>query len=270
MRGSHDEQIRYLEDKLNIKIRSHYDGWGGFMEIFERRNLIAHGNYIVNSHYVKNCNKHGLEVGEDQVGERLLLEEGYLRRSSERLLEFGMSLIFVLWLKHFEDSQEAAYMSFNHHILELIKDGQSRVAAKLLELALFKQTSNSSERVQKIMTINLANAYKKLDDDDKAQKVIAAVDWSAATNDFQICIAAIKGDIEGFVELMPLVAQGKLIDKSEFREWPVFDWVREERSVREAFQELFGEPITNPADEERSDQPENRREKEETSSQTVR
>ena len=37
MRGSHDDQIKYMEDKLDIKIRSNYEGWGEFMEIFERR-----------------------------------------------------------------------------------------------------------------------------------------------------------------------------------------------------------------------------------------
>ena len=130
MRGGHDEQIKYIEEKLEIRIRDHYDEWGHFIEIFERRNLVAHGNYIVNSHYIENCNKHGFEVSYDQDGKRPSLDERYLRSSSDRLLEFGLSLMFVLWLKHFRDSKEEAYESLNARTYELIKDSQYRVAAK--------------------------------------------------------------------------------------------------------------------------------------------
>ena len=46
-----------------------------------------------------------------------------------------------------------------------------------------------------------------------------------------------------------------MIKKSDFREWPVFDGVREEESVREKFQEIYDEPIIDPTDEEdRGDQ----------------
>ena len=256
MRGSHDEQIKYIKDKLDINIREYYDEWGDFIEIFERRNLIAHGNYIVNSHYIRNCNKHGFDVSEDQDGKKLSLDEQYLSKSSDRLLEFGLSLMFVLWLKHFKDSREKAYESLNGRTYELIKDGQSRVAARLLDLALFKQTPSGSDRIKKMMTVNLANAYKKLKNGEKAQEVIADVDWSAATDDFQICVASVQGDIERVVELMPRVAQGELIKKSDFREWPVFEWVREEKSVREKFEEIYGEPIIDPTDEEKSNDPE--------------
>ncbi len=255
MRGNHHEQIKYVEEKLDISIRKNYDEWGEFIEIFERRNLIAHGNYVINTHYIKNCNKHGFQVGENQDGERLSLDERYLRRSSDRLLEFGLSLMFVLWLKHFKDSRETAYESLNGRTYELIKDGQSRVAARLLDLALFKQTPSASDRIKKMMTVNLANAYKKMKNDEKAREVIEEVDWSAATDDFQICVAAVRGNIERVLELMPRVAQADSVKKSDFREWPVFDWVREEETVREKFQEIYGEPIIDPTDEEkRNDQ----------------
>jgi len=253
MRGSHDDQIKYVEENLDIKIRSHYEEWGEFMEIFERRNLIAHGNNTINLHYSKNCNSHGFKVSEDQVGTQLSLDEGYLSRSSDRLLEFGLSLMFVLWLKHFRDDKETAYRRFSHLAYELIKDGEARVAAKLLDLALFKQPLSASDRVQKMMTINLANAYKKLNDNEKARKIVAGVDWSAATDDFQICIAALEENSERFVELMARVSQGNLLEKSDFREWPVFDWVREEQSVREKFEKIYGESIIDATDEDETD-----------------
>ena len=259
MRGSHDEQVKYIEDKLDIRIRSNYHEWGEFVEIFERRNLIAHGNYIINSHYILNCNKHGFTVTDSQLGERLSLDGRYLRESSDRLLEFGLSLMFVLWLKHFRDSKEKAYGILSDLTYELIKDGQSGVAASLLHLALFKQKANASDRTRRTMTVNLANAYKKLGDDEKAHEVITEVDWSAATDDFQICVAAIQGNIERVVELMPKVAQTELFKKSYFRDWPVFDWAREQETVRAKFHEIYGEPIIDLADEENTNRQESTR-----------
>ena len=72
---------------------------------------------------------------------------------------------------------------------------------------------------------------------------IGKVDWSAATDDFQICVAAVQGNIERVVEFMPRVARADVIEKSDFHEWPVFDGVREEESVREKFQKIYDEPI---------------------------
>ena len=243
MRGTHDTQIKYVEDKFHINIRDYYEEWGEFIEIFERRNIIAHGNYIINSHYVRHCNDHGHRVDEDQCGERLSLDEQYLRKSSDRLLEFGLSLMFVLRLKHFRESRETAYEEFSDLTYGLIRDGQSRVAANLLDLALFKQTPKVSDQIIRMMTVNLANAYKKIGNAEMAYQVITGLDWSASREDFQICVAAIMGDIHRVVELMPNVHQGGWINKSQFREWPVFDWAREEVKVREKFQEVYGEPI---------------------------
>ena len=252
MRGSHVDQIKYIENKLSVEIRSNYDEWGDFVEIFERRNLIAHGNYAINSNYIRNCTKHGFVVSKEQAGKPIELGPRYLRRSSHRLLEFGLSLMFVLWLKNFRASTEEAYESLHRGTYELIRDGQFHVAARLLDLALFRQSPTASERLTKMMTVNLANAYKKLEQKEKAHEIISEVDWSATTDDFQICIAAIREDLHRVVELMPKVVRANLIRKSDFREWPVFDWIREERSVREKFEEIYGEPIIAPSDEDES------------------
>ena len=260
MRGSHVDQVKYIEGKLNVQIQSSYDEWGAFVEVFERRNLIAHGGDTINSSYIRNCKKHGFNVSDEQEGQAIELGPDYLRKSSHRLLEFGLSLTFVLWIKHFRANAEAAYESLHRSTYELIRDGQFHVAARLLDLALFRQSSVASERLTKMMTVNLANAYKKLAQEEKAHEIISGVDWSATTDDFQICIAAIREDIHDVVELMPKVVRAKLIGKSDFREWPVFDWIREDKSVREKFEEIYGEPLIAPDERDQSKEGEPSRE----------
>ncbi len=41
MRGSHTEQVKFVETHLGIKIIDHYERWPNFVEIFERINLVA-------------------------------------------------------------------------------------------------------------------------------------------------------------------------------------------------------------------------------------
>ena len=48
IRGSHMDQVQFIETHLDVKIIGHYERWPNFIEIFERRNLGAHGNLIVN------------------------------------------------------------------------------------------------------------------------------------------------------------------------------------------------------------------------------
>jgi hypothetical protein len=48
MRGTHSEQIKFIDDNLSTKIKENYDKWPKFIEVFERRNLVAHGACVVN------------------------------------------------------------------------------------------------------------------------------------------------------------------------------------------------------------------------------
>lgn len=253
MRGSHDDQIKYIESNFNIKIREGYDQWGEFIEIFERRNLAAHGNCIVNNQYIANCNKHGLKISPEEKNKRLLLNRRYLRRSTDILTDFGLLLMFVLWRKHFPESDDQACGCLNHMAFELIKDGRPGISARILEFALHKQSSKMKEITKRMMVINLANSYKKLKNEKKSIEIIRSIDWSASSDNFTLCIHAIEGDIEKFVELMPRVVQSGSIKKEDLREWPVFEWVRNEDAVRQKFLETFGEPLFQPSSQETND-----------------
>ena len=243
MRGSHDDQISYMEKNFSVSIRENYDEWASFIEIFERRNLAAHGNLIANKRYLSNCKNHGFDTADIEVGTLLKLDSRYLRRSADRLLEFGISLNFVLWLKHYRDTAEKAYEALNGLTFELIRDAQPRVASRLLEMALFSQKVECSDRIHKMMLVNLANAHKKLKNTKRAHEIIDQVDWSATTDNFKICVASILEDIDQIIGLMDSVFKSGLIEKSDFREWPVFEWIREDERVNDKFFELYGEQL---------------------------
>lgn len=57
LRASHSDQINFLEKKFSIKLTKDLNIWPSFIEITERRNLFAHGNGLVSSHYLNVCAK---------------------------------------------------------------------------------------------------------------------------------------------------------------------------------------------------------------------
>src|SRR5438045_9711923 len=42
LRDSHEEQFKYLEDRVNVNMREQLRAWPDFVEVTERRNLFVH------------------------------------------------------------------------------------------------------------------------------------------------------------------------------------------------------------------------------------
>jgi hypothetical protein len=144
MRGTHTEQVQFVENNLGIKIIDHYERWADFVEIFERRNLAAHGNLIVSNIYVKKC-KEARVADIPEIGSALELNSEYLKKSVETLTEFGVLLIFTLWKKHFGKSDESAFAHVNSTCYDLIVNEQFNLAKNLLEFCLYKQKCSCSD-----------------------------------------------------------------------------------------------------------------------------
>lgn len=243
MRRSHADQITYIESNFNTKIKEHYDEWPLFIEIFERRNLVAHGKSIVNDIYLSNCAKNGMKIDDLSSGSTLDTDSKYLRDASGRLLEFGMSLAFVLLNKNCPEAIDRSYKHLNQICYLTIKNRNYRPAARLLDFALHRQRADIKEYDKKMMIVNLANAWKSMDEKEKSATLVDSIDWSASADEFRFCIYSLKEDIPNVLALMPKAAQSDKVSKKDFREWPVLRWIRDDDSVKNLFRELYGEPL---------------------------
>ena len=240
MRDSHLSQLKQIEGLFNFKFPRDKDIWCAFIEIFERRNLVAHGNITVNDIYIKNCQAEGV-IDNLEIGKVLTISPNYLLSSADILTEAGMKIIYLIWEKMFPDEREAAYGSLNEMSYELIRYDRFRIAIKLLEFAIHDRP-RISDRLHKMILINLANVYKKSGDRNASLKALGQTDWSASSVDFRLCISSIQDDIPEFISLLKVVSTD-VISLASFREWPVFDWVRENENVKSEFMKVFGEEI---------------------------
>ena len=97
-----------------------------------------------------------------------------------------------------------------------------------------------------MLLVNLASAHKHNDKNDEAQSVLDKENWGAYSEDFQICVAALKEDIDTVCKKIPIVVSSSDFDKDAFRTWPVFSFIRYDKKFRRAFVEQFGEDIIDP------------------------
>jgi hypothetical protein len=85
--------------------------------------------------------------------------------------------------------------------------------------------------------VNLANTIRLQGRIDDARNLLDAEDWSAANDEFKICIASVRQDPEKIFDLMDSL--GKRFDPDNYRTWPVFRGIRRDPRFIEKFESIL-------------------------------
>lgn len=244
-RESHDGQNSYIERNFNIKIKGEWARYPDFIEIFERRNLIAHGESLFNQRYVSICQSSGHKGIESQVGLPVEVRFIYQMQALFILSEYAILLSFMLWRKHAPDKEEEAFETLNEAAFKLIQDEKYQLAERILAFALSLKNVKVKDECRKMMIVNRASAARSFKDGGKelCAKILNAEDWSATAFHFQISVAALRDEIDEVIRLLPLAAKMSF-GLSQFRHWPVFRFIRDEEQFNAALEAEFGERIS--------------------------
>ena len=239
LRQSHHAQFDSLEAKLGIPLRKDLAIWPKFVEICERRNLFTHTDGVVSRQYLQVCTDHKVELNRIAVGDQLTISRKYLREALDVISELGWKLIQVVWRKLKPSEIGAAAWSLNDEAYELLCRRRFQLARTMLEFGLsFKK--QGEEVVRKMMVVNLAIAVKSLGNVEEAYKILDGEDWSAASDKFKICVAAVRNDIDSVVKYIAKIAESE-VSKGDFREWPAFRSIRNDPKFITSFEQRFGE-----------------------------
>jgi hypothetical protein len=187
------------------------------------------------------CTEHKVDLDGIVIGQQLRLPASYLREAVDVVTELGWKLTQVVWRKLHPDETAEATNALINETFELLKVGGFKIAGTMLKFGLSLRRQ-SDDQSGKIMVVNLAIATKLAGDTDGAMGILEKEDWSASSNKFRICVAAVRGDIEEVVRLMPTVDNND-IDRNDFREWPAFQSVAGDQKFVHAFEHKFREPF---------------------------
>jgi hypothetical protein len=239
LRESHGEQFDYLERKLSLTLKK-LDTWPKFIELTQRRNLIAHADGKVSDQYLKICRDNNVELDAAiKVGVELEIPPAYLRDSCDYLAELGFKLSQVLWRKLQPSEAGKAEDHLLDTTFEMLKAGQYELAIRLLTFSLTPPMKFDEARSRYICVVNLALAYKWTGNEAKCAEIVEAEDWSAVPLELQLAAAVLKNRADEAISLMKQIGTSGAVTKENYDEWPLFMKFRRTKRFIEAYREIF-------------------------------
>lgn len=166
----------------------------------------------------------------------------YYKKSVSTLLEFGIKLINTVW-RNTSDCTDEADIEISQIVYKLIVLRRYKLAARLASFALdiTGKKRVQKDRHRKMLTVNLANAYALSKDKQKSEQALAREDWTSASDDFRLCVEAVKANAIAVSRIMKRIGRDGDIQKEDYAEWPVFEQVRDTDIFKETFRDIFGE-----------------------------
>lgn len=247
LRGSHAEQFKWLADALGVKTLTKFEDWSKFIELTERRNLFVHTNGIVSSQYNTICKKnHSFEV-DIPVGTQLKINSSYFSDACDILAKIAVMLSQMLartlYLKQFPDDILQIDNNLIYIVFDFILEKKYNVAIAVSNFALdtkFKHKDND----RYFIILNLAQSLKWNGQKDECFRLLSEQDCTAWKTELLIPKYALEEKFEeAYESMIELGGNNKVLTASAYREWPIFQQIRNEKKFSETFQTVFGEEL---------------------------
>ncbi|WP_373060389.1 hypothetical protein [Zunongwangia sp. H14] len=240
LRKSHSEQFDYLESRVGLKLRANLPIWKTFIEITERRNLLVHCDGVVSNQYLKNCKEHKCKTDNIKVGDRLNVKPEYFTEAYKALYEISVKLSHTIWRKLIISDLKEADRKLNDICFDLLDSKSFELADILLSFG-YKQNKHFNESLKNVFVINAALSKYLQGEQKECEKILKIKDWSASSDDFKIANAILLEEYETAYSLMIKIGANGEIDKTDYREWPIFTKIRKEKEFQETYKNIFEE-----------------------------
>lgn len=243
LRKSHSEQFDYLEKLIGIKLREKLPIWQTFIEITERRNLLVHCDGVISNQYIKNCTENKCEIENAKVGERLGVPAKYFTSAYKCLYEIAVKLTHTLWRKLLPSDLKSADRSLNDVCYQLINSKSFDLADILLAFAC-DQKNHFNDSLKNVYIINGALSKYLQGKKEESKSILAKKDWSASSDDFKLAYEVLSDNYENAYKLMRKIGDNGDVDRSNYKEWPLFSKIRNEKEFTDTYKEIFEEEFS--------------------------
>jgi hypothetical protein len=243
LRENHTEHFKWIENKLNIKLRKDLNIWSTFIELTERRNLYVHNNGKVNNQYLKICSDNSYEFKDKpNIGDELHVDSVYFESAFKCLYELAVKLSQVIWRNLQPDELLKCDDSLLDITYELILDKKYDLAKILLDFMDKYIKKFSSDDIKYRLIFNRAQTYKWLGDEKKCLEIVKSSDWSASNDLFKLASQVLIDDFEKASETMKRIGSNQdILPKLCYLEWPIFNKFRKNEIFLKTYKEIYKE-----------------------------
>jgi hypothetical protein len=251
LRKSHEQQIDWIEKQFKLSLRANLATWPHFIELTERRNLLVHTSGRVSKQYLMNCGKNDVVLpSEVQLGSTLDVDQNYFKTAADCITELGVRVGQELWRKIQRNESPSADASLIEITFRLLVEKRYQLAAQILDFASSGLTKKSKDEDRRVLIINQAQAYKWMGQTERAIEILDSLDWTACSRRFRLCELTLRGRHDEAIRLFEQMGSNDELGKNDYRNWPVFQELRQDPKFKQAFLNLFGEDLEKRSDNE--------------------
>jgi hypothetical protein len=239
LRGSHEEQIRYVDEKLKLGIQEHFSKLKCFLEVAERRNLFVHTGGLVSSQYIDKCKGFGASVKNIEEGQELEVTESYFEEAFYAYFEIGLRIGQAAFRRLFPSEIDVSDNALNKLAIKFLNYDDNSLVEIITNYDLnipSKFRSEDSEN-EYYARINRAIAQKRLGID--FEKGLEGPPWKAFHPKYRLCLHVLRDE---YLEAAEMMKSSEVIDSigiEGFRTWPVFREFRSSQEFQEAYKQSF-------------------------------
>lgn len=252
LRDSHIKQIEWLAKSFGLGTLNTKDfaEWGDFVELTERRNLFVHSNGVVSKQYIDICSQNEALAPNINEGDRLNVDKEYFEKSYRVLYTIAIVLSQTMLNKVYLHTHPQAETDIDSciikQIFELICDKKYDIAIRISNFVLEPHFHhNAYDKI--FIVLNLAQSYKWSGKGEECISIINKEDWSAVSKDLCVPKLVLEDKYEDVYSLMRSIGiNSEILCPDNYREWPIFQKIREEQRFADVFREIFGEDLLQP------------------------
>jgi len=241
LRGSHEEQVDYLDERLKLGIRDSFKCLDRFLEVAERRNLFVHTGGEVSQQYVDRCRAFGFKGEIESVGEMLDVSEDYFEDAFTVFFELGLRVGQASFRRLFPEKSTVADRALNKLAVKFLNYGDNSLVEVItsFDLAIPEKLRSEDPEFAYFARVNRAIAQKRLEKD--FEKGLEGVHWSVFHPKYGLCLHVLRDEFDDAAKLMGSQEIVDAIGIEGFRTWPVFREFRATPQFKERYKAVFGE-----------------------------
>jgi len=213
------KQILFFENELKIKTARKIISWDLINEAYQRRNIFAHNNGIINNHYLRSV---GMLPGakDVKIGERLGVSGDYFLQVYWEILAGGIVLAQNCWRKWFKED----LLHADSTLVDCIdREFLQQAVVPATRLCLYsREIETGSEEARYDLDSLFCQLLKIGGLREQLTKEIKKLEKSALCNKRLAVIAALKDDKEAFYEHVKNAAKNGEMHRHDFESAAIY------------------------------------------------
>lgn len=226
LRGSFEDWIKFLKQKLGLSIGYIDKDYDTLVEIFQRRNLFIHNKGIINRIYLSNVKES--KAYSNTLGERIILDGEYLEEAIFYLEKNLILIALELWKKR--EKNDTTRSEFSVKVAEKYMMQENWKMLESLTTFILNDKAISDANL-KVSQINYWLSQKRLGKINKEK--VQKYDFSGSSMVYIICQMALLDDTKKAIELIERALDTSQITIEAVFEWPVLQEVRGTKEFQE-------------------------------------